>query len=69
MNIVEWFEILGSLATLLTGLITLGTLIEMKNEREISKRPELLIRNNEKLILPDDGYFIAKKWINDEFSY
>lgn len=69
MNIVEWFEILGSLATLLTGLITIGTLIEMKNEREISKRPELLIRNNEKLILPDDGYFIAKKWINDEFSY
>lgn len=66
MTIVEWFEVLGSLATLITGLFTLGTLIEMKNEREISKRPELLIRNHEKIILYDEGYFIARSWINEE---
>ncbi len=67
MNIMDWFEALGSLATLITGMFTLGTLIEMKNEREISKRPDLIIRNNEEIVLHDDGYSITRNWINEKF--
>lgn len=68
MNWKDLVEIGGNIATMGAMIVSIFTIREMGKDRKASRQPELVLRNNDRMILLDE-LGLKTKWINSSIYY